>query len=156
MVASNSSSARLHATAMTAGFAAVPQRPIVAGFDELRLIAVTDQHTHAMHPAIRVTAAADRTPRGWKDSDAIRLRDLCAYADRTGEDPLVLIAARLDPEEAAVVMPARKALSEAVDEITTRLAHRAEQATRTHRWWCIEMAGELSNHHEDEQQGATR
>lgn len=150
-MAAHNTARRLNAAALTTGYTAVRQRPTVPGFDTLNLLTVTHQLTHVTHPAIRVTAHADRGTRGWTERDTYRLRDLIAYAARTHDQPLVLVARNLHPTTPATMLGAQLALVEAAREIEDRLrVHEgatraaAEAAAAALHWWRTENADLLA------------
>lgn len=144
-IARNNAHIRLNKIARTVGFSTVRQRSIRVEFKQLAILSLTNQCTRKSYPGIRVTAHADRSPRGWADRDVYRMRDLQAYAQVTGETALVLIAKSLTENTVASVMSLEMALTHAVQEIEARLAHRldvaeraAEEAEKARQWWCSE------------------
>lgn len=124
------------------GFTAVRQTPIRPGYDGIVLLSLTDQQTRKNYPGIRVTAKADRHPRGWKERDVYRMYEVVAYAAEIKAEAHVVIAASLRADEEVRVVTARQALVEAVQEISARLeakasrpgadSHRAQQESE---WW---------------------
>lgn len=144
-----------HQSALTAGFAAVKQTPIKRDYEALRgsLLTLTSQADRTTHPAIRATAHADRTPRGWTEKDVFKLRDLLAYAAATSQAPMVLVTKKLDPNVPTIVLDGHEALGEAVreiaDHLTARAAESAAEARKAEderRWWITEHADLLTSH----------
>lgn len=109
------------------------------------LLSLTNQATRTHHIGIRVTAHADRSPRGWTAHDVFRMRDLLDYADSVGDPaPLVLVAKNLAAGTPAIMLGAQLAYVEAVRQIDNTLAARVEEASAQHLWWREEHPDILS------------
>ncbi|MGO1524190.1 MAG: hypothetical protein ACTHV8_10950 [Nesterenkonia sp.] len=131
----------INALIASEGFTAVRQPPVRQGYGNLALLSLTDQQTRRGHPGIRVTAHADRRPRGYREQDVYRMMQVIEYASEVGEAGLVVIAKNLRKGTPALVGGLDEMLAEAVKEIDQRLENRGNSDELA--WWRMEHKDRL-------------